>query len=86
LSDHRLVYRVSKPINWLDYDPSYPKDPKSLGDYIRKYRKDNGIITKDLAKMLGVSEDTVRNWERRRIMPSPRYMESLKRICNIPII
>jgi DNA-binding transcriptional regulator YiaG len=67
----------------MDFDPSYPKEPKSLGDYIRKFRKDNDLIIKDLAKMLGVSGDTVRNWEVRGIMPSKEHMESIRNICQI---
>jgi hypothetical protein len=31
----------------LDYDPTYPKNPKTLGEYIRKYRKDKGLTMGD---------------------------------------
>jgi hypothetical protein len=55
------VYLFSKFINWLDFDPTYPKNPKTLRNYIRKWRMDKGIFQADLARMLGVVEMTVVN-------------------------
>jgi hypothetical protein len=34
----------------LDYDPTYPKNPKTLGEYIRKYRKDKGLTMEEFAR------------------------------------
>jgi DNA-binding transcriptional regulator YiaG len=39
------------------------QNPKTFSDYIRKFRKEKGILIKDFAKELGVAEDTVINWE-----------------------
>lgn len=38
------IYLFSKPLNWLDYDPSSPKNPKTLGDCIRKHKKEKGFL------------------------------------------
>jgi transcriptional regulator with XRE-family HTH domain len=65
-------------LNWLDFDPAYPKEPKTLGEYIRKWRMDKGLLIKELAARLGVTEDTVINWERRGVRPCGNYMQRLR--------
>jgi len=67
-------------LNWLEFDPSYPKNPKSIGDYIRKFRKDKGISQVDLARTIGVNEMTVVNWEVKDMTPCSRYLEKLTRV------
>ena len=82
LSGRELLYLFSKPLNWLDFAPSYPEEPRNLGDYIRKWRMDKGLSIKDFARLLNVTEDTVINWELRRIRPREKRMESLKSIMH----
>ena len=41
----------------------YPENPQTFGEYLRKYRMDKGLLIKDLAKIIGVTENTVLNWE-----------------------
>ena len=55
------AYLFSKPVNWLDFDPSYPKNPKTFGEHIRKSRMDKGLLIRELAEQLGVSEHAVIN-------------------------
>lgn len=43
----------------------YPANPKNSGERLRKARMDAGLKINDLARMLGVTEDTVINWELR---------------------
>ena len=74
------AYLLSKPLNWLEFDPSYLKNPKTLGDYIKKFRKDKGISQVELARRIGVNEMTVVNWEIKDITPRPRYLEKLTRV------
>jgi DNA-binding transcriptional regulator YiaG len=56
-------------MNPLDYDPSYPRDPATLAQYIRKYRKDKGLTMGEFAREIGVHEFTVINWEVRGKVP-----------------
>ena len=58
-----------------DFDPDYPKEPKTLGERIRKARMDKGLMIKELAEKIGVAEDTVINWEKRGIRPHDKSME-----------
>ncbi|MFC1651294.1 helix-turn-helix domain-containing protein [Candidatus Latescibacterota bacterium] len=37
---------------------------------MRKYRIDSGLLIKDFAKMLGVTSDTIFNWEKDKATPT----------------
>jgi DNA-binding transcriptional regulator YiaG len=73
-------YLFSKPLNSLDLDPTYPKNPKTVGDYIRKWKMDKGLLMRELAEHLGVTEDTVINWEVRGTAPTK---ESLHKVVDL---
>jgi DNA-binding XRE family transcriptional regulator len=62
----------------LDLNPAYPKEPKNLGEKIRKARMDRGLMVKELADIIGVTEDTIINWELRNIKPRG---ENAKKVC-----
>jgi DNA-binding transcriptional regulator YiaG len=53
-------------------DFKYPKEPKTLGDFLRISRLDRGLKQKMVASLLEVSETAVYNWERNRAQPSIR--------------
>jgi hypothetical protein len=40
------TYLFSKPLNPLDYHPTYPKNPVTFTQYIRKYRKGKGLLVR----------------------------------------
>lgn len=43
--------------------PGYPVELRSIGDQIRKRRLDLGLLQIEVAAQIGVTEDTVWNWE-----------------------
>ncbi|MBU1734284.1 MAG: helix-turn-helix domain-containing protein [Verrucomicrobia bacterium] len=47
----------------------YPENPTTFGEHLRKARIDAGLLIKDLAAKIGVTEDSVINWEIRGRMP-----------------
>jgi hypothetical protein len=47
----------------LELDLTYPRDPRTLSQYIRKFREDKGFLIKDLTGELGALSDTAINWE-----------------------
>ena len=59
----------------------YPKKLKILGDHIRARRLDLGLLQKDVAEIIGVTTDTITNWEKNRTKPMywhyPRITEFL---------
>jgi hypothetical protein len=46
------IYAFSKTINPPDYDPTYPKNPNTLTEHIRKFRKENGLLIREFANSL----------------------------------
>ncbi len=57
--------------------------PKTLGEFIRRRRFENDLFAKELAKLIGVTEDTVLNWENSRTYPSQKKVILLKEHLNI---
>lgn len=49
---------------------SYPKELKTIGDHIRAWRIDNFLSQAEVAKILGVCEDSVVGWEMRGTIPA----------------
>lgn len=61
----------------------YPQNPQTTGEYIRKYRMDKGLFAKDLAKIIGVTEQTILNWEAERIK-NMRNIYTVRLSCLFP--
>ena len=53
-------------------DSAYPLELRTIGDHVRARRLDLGLFQKDVAKRIGVSTDTITNWEKRRSNPTLR--------------
>jgi len=70
-------YTLSRPLLKKLFVKNYPASPKTLGERIRKARMDAGLQIKDLASMIGVSKDSVMNWETRGIKPAPWNLENV---------
>jgi DNA-binding transcriptional regulator YiaG len=66
---YRLCYTLGIEINLFEFNPAYPKEPKSLGEKIRKARMDKGMTAKEAAALFGVADMAVLNWETRGKMP-----------------
>jgi len=65
----KIKLTVQRPKTLPD---GYPLRPKTLGDRIKKKRMDMGLFQRDVARIIGVSVDTITNWEKGRTRPS-RY-------------
>jgi len=56
---------------------------QTLGDLIKKWRLEKGVFQKNLAKMIGVSEMTIVNWEKGRTKPTKKNLERIKEIFGV---
>ena len=65
----KISLTVQRPKILLD---GYPMRPKTLGERIKKKRMDMGLFQKDVARIVGVSTDTITNWEKGRTKPCRR--------------
>ena len=77
------VYTLNIRLNLNDFNPKYPKNPQTLGEKIRKARMDRGLLIRELASQLGVTDDTVINWEVRDIKPREDDIERIKDFIGI---
>ena len=57
--------------------------PKTIGEKLKKKRMDMGLFQKDVAKLIGVSTDTVTYWEKGRVEPSKRNMLKIKQFLKM---
>lgn len=53
---------------------AYPRNLETLGDHLRKKHLDLRLLQNDVAKMVGVKEDTIYNWENNRTSPQIHYV------------
>jgi transcriptional regulator with XRE-family HTH domain len=53
-----------------------------LGERIKKWRVERGLLQRDLAKLIGVDEMTIVNWEKGRIKPTQKNIERIKTILG----
>jgi DNA-binding XRE family transcriptional regulator len=73
-------YNFSRLLNPLDYDPAYHRNPGTLGQYIRKYRKDKGLLIRELAEEIGVHKFTLIKWEGGK--QAPRYGREIGKLVR----
>jgi transcriptional regulator with XRE-family HTH domain len=57
-----------------------------LGDDIRLHRETAGLGVRELARMAGISPETVSSWERGRRYPSLQALEAIASVLNIRIV
>lgn len=78
-----LSLKASRP-----KDEKYPNSLKTLGDHIRARRLDLNLYQKDVARLLGVNEFTVHNWEKYKSGPDvrllPKIMDFLGYCAPVP--
>jgi predicted transcriptional regulator len=59
-------------------------NPSTFGEHLRKARMDAGLNIRELGETLGVTEDTVINWEVRGRMPTRGNMERVRMVMENP--
>ena len=56
----------------------YPIQLNTLGDHIRKRRLDLGLLQREVAEEIGVTESTIWNWESNHSSPQLRFMRKIR--------
>jgi DNA-binding transcriptional regulator YiaG len=67
-----VVLRCKRPKN-----PAYPTELKTIGDHLRKVRLDRQLSQNQVSTILGVSMETVANWELKRSKPRILYQSRI---------
>lgn len=68
-------------IAFLGYYP-FDHETDTFGGKIKRYKYEHGLSNEKLAKLLGVDESTVANWERNKRMPLGRSMKRVLLALN----
>ena len=61
-ADTFAYFRLSLPLRI--YPKGYILQPKTIGEHVRKRRMDLGMLQREVAAKIGVTESSVWNWER----------------------
>jgi len=83
LEKSRLTCAISEFVNLhLLADSTYPRNPKTFGQELRKKRMDLGLQIKELARLVHVTSDTIINWELRNVKPCEKNLRMVKKLLE----
>ena len=71
---------IPEIIKFLGYDPELP--PQNVAGLIARERMRRGLSISKMAALVGVSDDTLRNWEAGRYLPMKSGYDKLIRYIN----
>ncbi len=74
----RLDCLVQKPLS-----NKYIANPQTIVERIRNKRLELRLLQKDVAHIIGVTEDCITNWEKNRAIPQKRYKSSIIKFLEI---
>jgi len=79
-----LRHIISELVNLhLLADPTYPRNPRTFGERLRKKRMDLGLEIKELARLVKVTSDTIINWELRNVKPTCNNLAMVRRLLGL---
>ena len=67
-----IVLSAKKPVS-----DAYPKNPKTIGDHLKKRRMDLKVTKDESARHLRVSTCSLNNWERDRFAPDVQHFPKI---------
>ena len=68
----RFEKQYEKPV-----PSTYPSEPVTIGDHIRKKRMDMKLLQKDVARIINVTEDCITLWEKNHSVPQIKYFPQI---------
>jgi DNA-binding transcriptional regulator YiaG len=76
-------HSFSTPLKLWFRASRYPD--QTLGQRIKKARLERELFQKELAKMMEVSKDTVKNWENETTTPVKMYRGRIKKYLGVRV-
>ncbi len=75
------LYQYPAIIKFLGYYP-FDHETETFGGKIKRYKYEHGLSNEKLAKLLGVDETTIANWERNKQKPLNKIMKTVLSILT----
>jgi transcriptional regulator with XRE-family HTH domain len=63
---------------------TYPENPVSIGDHIRKKRMELKLLQKDVAKICRVTEYSITNLEKNQSKPKIQFLPHIAKFLGYP--
>jgi transcriptional regulator with XRE-family HTH domain len=57
-------------------------EPKTIGDHVRQAREKRGLLQREVAELIGVTPETVANWEKNKTEPVVALMPAVIRFLG----
>ncbi len=70
-SSIKYIVCAARPFTYPD---GYPVRPKTIGEHLRKKCMDSRLMQSEVADIIGVSEESIWNWENGRTKPSKKNL------------
>ena len=64
------------------YPNGYPVNPHTIGEHLRKKRIDNRLMQSEVADIIGVSAESIWNWEIGRTKQSKKNLEIINKFVT----
>ena len=68
----KYVVCAARPFTYAD---GYPVHPETIGEHLRKKRMDSRLMQSEVADIIGVSAESIWNWEHGKTKPSKKNLE-----------
>ncbi len=75
----KYIVCAARPFTYPD---GYPVRPKTIGEHLRKKRMDNRLMQSEVANIIGVSAESIWNWEKGRTKPSKKNLEIINNFVS----
>jgi DNA-binding XRE family transcriptional regulator len=75
----KYVVCTTRPFTYPD---GYPVSPETIGEHLRKKRIDNRLMQSEVADIIGVSAESIWNWEKGRTKPSKKNLEIINNFVS----
>lgn len=59
-------------------EKDYSENPETLGQHLKKRRKELGLLQREVAKQMGIAVETLINWEKGRTVPVPAQFKPVR--------
>ena len=79
---HTSIKYIVCAVRPFAYPDGYPINPKAIGEYLRKKRMDNMLMQSEVASIIGVSEESIWNWEKGRTKPSKKNLKIINNFVS----